>query len=102
LKIRTLIISILISLLPAFLIFLSVADLIQVFEDPGAYPFGSAFVNIDSIYTSQTTYTVYAILFDVILLLLIYFSFKPRRWPYFFALFLAVLFFLYPIFTANA
>ena len=101
-KSKEIIISGLISLIPACFIFLDVADLKQVYEDPEAYPFGSAFVSSDSIYTSETTYVLYKLFFDAFLLLLIYFSFRPRRKLYFVVLFLAILVFLYPIFTASA
>ena len=98
-KQRTLLVPILVSIIPFGLIILNAFDLFSVYHGKGGYPFGSEFFSSYSIYHSKTTYIAYNLVFILSLATTIYLAFKLKWKPFFFVLFLDVVFFFYPLFT---
>jgi len=89
------------SLVPAFLLFVNIPDLIDVLNDKRGYPFGSEFFSPNSIYHSRAFYIGFAIvsiLSSIITLILIW----KQKWSWLLLfLFIDIALFFYPIITME-
>jgi len=93
--------NIIVNIVLSFLVLLHILDFIDLAQEPGAYPFGSAFVTTYSTYRSETIYVLYGITSTIIYLLTIYFALiNKQKWLIVF-LILSLIFFFYPIVTAS-
>ncbi len=100
-KKRAIGLNILLSLIPAFLLFINLPDLIQVLRDDSGYPLGSEFFSAYSIYKSKGRYVGFlgiSIFLSIIALVLIW----KQKWRWLLVVFLlSILFFFYPILTME-
>ncbi len=89
----------LINLIPVILIAFNVDELIQMRNPKNDYPFGSDFFATYSIYSSESIYLAYLILFIITLSLIILADIMKRKRMYFFLLTINLFLLLYPLFT---
>ncbi len=94
---------ILLNLIPGLLALLHLADLYEVINAPGSYPFGHFINGIGSIYTSQSIYTSYCVIQIAMLVLLIGSSFYYQKFKkaYLILWFINFLLFIYPTVTMQ-
>ena len=91
------------NLIPVILISLTISDLIEAINHPGAYPFGSSINSYGSIYSSKFSYITYQGFTIIILALLIAFSFfyKKSKSIYFALLAIVIILMIYPMLTGR-
>lgn len=79
------------------LLFLNLFDIVSALQDPGAYPFGSAFFPRNSIYQSQEIYVWYHFLESVFAGLALFFLYKRKMILFVAAVSPVMLFLIYPL-----
>jgi len=94
---------VLINIIPFLLVLLNLADLSEVINAPGSYPFGRSINASGSIYTSQSIYMAYCIIEIVLLISLIGISLFYQKYKKAYLILLAInfLLFIYPIMTRD-
>ncbi len=93
--------KLLLTIIPAFLIYLNLADIYDVLYGKMDYPFGTEFTSAYSIYRTKTIYLLFILFFTIALSLTITLLFK-EKWKWVVILFIInLLFFIYPILTGN-
>jgi hypothetical protein len=94
---------VLINLIPFLLVLLHIADLLEVTNAPGSYPFGRSINAIGSIYTTQSAYVAYCNIQIVLLLSLIDIRLFYQKYNKAYLMLLAInfLLFIYPIMTMR-
>lgn len=89
----------LISVIPVFYLFILLADVFEVLFGKNQYPFNTEFFNRASIYQSKELYLAYNFVAIILLLLMLYLSFKEKWRAYYVLLIINILLFIYPILT---
>jgi hypothetical protein len=91
----------LISIIPILFALMCILDMRDVVYGQDDYAFGSEFFSSGSIHSSRTLYVTYHLIEIILLLLMVYYTFKQRWKPYYILLGINILLFLYPFLTAE-
>jgi len=93
------ILPVLVSLVPFCLIVLSIIDMAAVLKGNNEYPFSSKFFGIFSIYNSKSAYLIFNVIYTLVFIFSIYYTFKGKWKLFCFYFGIGIILLLYPMLT---